>query len=440
MRASVILVSKASPALRQSAESFASGAERALAMSDAPNLRTFLADESFAAIALPGSAPGSAEMAMAAPSEASMFITRGTIEVESASDIPAEQDGVQVFADPQIGSFLTCGGDPALGSNTDVALKLSLAPMHARGLNGSRVALAIVDSGINIAHLRAQGLRPRLDRTNTLAPPGIISPPGAAPVGHGTMCAFDALIAAPRATLLDFPTLRSTTAGGSSMAGLLSDALSAYSFLLGRISSATWTYKGLVINNSWGMYHPSWDFPAGHPGRYSDNPGHPFNIVAGSLAAAGADILFAAGNCGAGCPSPKCMGVVTHTISGANAHASVFTIAGCDTSDARVGYSSQGPGIPGMSAQKPDITSYTHFLGSKYKGSIAPDTGTSAACPVAAGCVAAIRTKRPSKSHPPAVVFNALKATAKKPGPAGWDADLGFGIIQPDAAAASLGA
>jgi hypothetical protein len=42
---------------------------------------------------------------------------------------------------------------------------------------------------------------------------------------------------------------------------------------------------------------------------------------------------------------------------------------------------------------KPDITGYTHFLGSEAFGAGSPDAGTSAACPVAAGCAAALRTK-----------------------------------------------
>ena len=34
-----------------------------------------------------------------------------------------------------------------------------------------------------------------------------------------------------------------------------------------------------MVSNSWGMFDPAWDFPVGHPGNYSDNPNHPFNII-----------------------------------------------------------------------------------------------------------------------------------------------------------------
>ena len=75
----------------------------------------------------------------------------------------------------------------------------------------------------------------------------------------------------------------------------------------------------------------------------------------------------------------------------------VLTVGGCDTNDNLVGYSSHGPSIPLLPnyvpKQKPDITAYTHFLGSKTRRIYQPDTGVSAACPVAAGCVAALRTK-----------------------------------------------
>ncbi len=104
------------------------------------------------------------------------------------------------------------------------------------------------------------------------------------------------------------------------MDGLLSDAILAYSVLLQmmRTPEDQRPYHALVVNNSWGMFHPSWDFPPGHPGRYSDNVNHPFNVIIGSLAGAGADILFAAGNCGSDCPDGRCRGVTSGQITGAS--------------------------------------------------------------------------------------------------------------------------
>src|SRR5690606_32063457 len=127
------------------------------------------------------------------------------------------------------------------------------------------------------------------------------------------------------------------------------------------------------------------------------------------------------------------------SIMGANAHPDVLTLAGCDTDDLRVGYSSQGPAIAGMHQEKPDVTCYTHFLGSEAFGPGAPDSGTSTACPVAAGCVAALRTRVAPAMVPPVNLFAQLRATARQaPGsPAGWNGDYGHGILDPVAAAQS---
>jgi hypothetical protein len=384
------------------------------------------------------------DLAMASADVAPTFVTRGTIDTGSIERMLQENRGIEIFADPEIGLFETphCGL-AAVGTKSDVESKLDVAGLLAKGLDGRRVAVAVMDTGINLAHLRRRGLRPKIDRQIFWAPPGVAHTPGQFAVDHGTMCAFDVLIAAPACTLLDFPILKSTTPGGSAMAGFLSDALLAFSYLNTQRTTASFLrkYKALVVSNSWGMYHPSWDFPVGHPGRYADNPNHPFNIMVGTLARSGADVLFAAGNCGADCPDGRCQGVTAGTVSGANAHPDVLTIAGCDVSDTRVGYSSQGPGIAGMASQKPDLTAYTHFVGSETFGTGTPDSGTSAACPVAAGCIAAIRTKLPTGNTTSKDLFSQLLANAlPKPGPgSGWNKDYGAGVIRPMAVASQFG-
>jgi subtilisin family serine protease len=186
--------------------------------------------------------------------------------------------------------------------------------------------------------------------------------------------------------------------------------------------------RRLVVSNSWGMFSPSWDFPVGHPGNYSDNPAHPFNVIVGSLEAEGVDILFAAGNCGRECPDGRCQ---FHTnqrpICGANSHPKVLCIAGIDYRKRRIGYSSQGPGR--LDAQKPDVSACTAFIGSRvYPGG---DGGTSAACPVAAGVVAAVRSKYPSARISPAKLRALIYKTAEDLGGTGYDPDYGWGAISP---------
>jgi hypothetical protein len=95
-----------------------------------------------------------------------------------------------------------------------------------------------------------------------------------------------------------------------------------------------------------------------------------------------------------------------------------------------------------MPPQKPDITAYTQFLGSKVQRGprgFEPDTGTSAACAVASGCVAALRTSQPPTATDPATMIAVLQATAHPVGGAVPNYDYGYGIVRPVAAGQSLG-
>lgn len=428
---SVLVVLPAESSLRDSAEY--AMVERRFALEAMPaTLPKFCdPDPSFAAIPL-GTGEGTRESFEAIASrESTSYVVRATMDSERLAEATEVGDGVQIFSDPAIGLFRICPGDPPMGTSSDVRGLLQVDALQENGLNGEGVALAIVDTGINLAHLRDKGLAPRLNPHISWSPiSGVRS--GHFPVDHGTMCAFTALIAAPESVLLDFPVLQSRRRGGSIMDGLLSDAILAYSVLLQvmRVPEHQRPYHALVVNNSWGMFHPSWDFPPGHPGRYADNPTHPFNVIVGSLAGAGADILFAAGNCGSDCPDGRCRGLTAGQITGANSHPDILTIAGNDVAHDRVGYSSQGPGT--WHHEKPDLSAYTHFLGSEAFGAGSADGGTSTACPVAAGCMAALRTNRRPSQISPAAIFDALRGTAQQPsGSTGWNPDLGHGIIRP---------
>ena len=370
------------------------------------------------------------------------FVTRGTIDaadLDAVTQATRDPNGeVTIFADPGIGGAVTCGGDPAVGTTGDVQRLLNIGKLRGLGMDGSNVALAIVDNGINLSYLRSRGLVPRLDYHASWTPQ-VAVPPGAAPVDHGTMCAYDALIAAPKATLLDHAVLRTTRAGGSVMDGVLSDAVQSFGVLLRlmMLPREERFFHSLVVSNSWGMFHPSWDFPPGHPGRYFENPAHPFNRIVESLAAQGADILFAAGNCGPACPDGRCLPIPVNAndrrISGANGHPDVLCVAGVDTNKDLVGYSTHGPGA--LSHDKPDLAAYTHFLGSEAFGRGVPDSGTSTACPVAAGVLAALRTLYPysagNANRSPATVRQYLRAQSVQPAgvPPGWNAQTGDGII-----------
>jgi hypothetical protein len=447
MRVPVILVVPADQHFRESAVAAAANMGAGIDPGQAPAYPGVELDARFAPVPLGSAQAGGIVLEAMGPLDSQQFAIRGHIDADDQAKLPTMAGDAQIFADPEIRPMLTCGGTPPVGDAASVAARLGVPQLQAKQLSGARVAVAVVDTGLNLTYLQKKlGYAPLLDAAASWQPPGTPPPaPGAWPVNHGTMCAFDILIAARDTTLVDFPVLSAHYPGGGSvMSGTLSGALAAYGLMLGSWANGPLqNYQALVASNSWGIFHPSWDFPAGHPGRYCDNPNHPFNVQLGTLSRAGIDVVFAAGNCGAPCADGRCQGRTTGTIMGASAMQEVLTIAGCDTNDQRVGYSSQGPSIPNMYQQKPDVTSYTHFLGSEAFGAGTPDSGTSAACPVTAGCVAALRSSPkipPRTTMPPAMLFGVLRQHARaKPGPQrAWNGDYGFGIVDPVAVATAL--
>ena len=434
------------------------GGEPALDLTAAPKLAAIDLDASFSPVPLPAIAERELEAVgeiddplesteVDLSLEASTYIVRGTVDEKELDALRAEADKsravVGVYADVSIEPMLVCPGSPALGTDADVERLLCTKRLHRCHLDGTGVLVAIVDTGFNVAYLNSKGKTPTFDASRSWAAnPGGITP-GAAAVNHGTMCAYDVCIAAPNCTLLDVPLLRPLSAppGGSLMSGLLSDAVKAYSHLLGVMTAPRrpGECRSLVVSNSWGMFHPSWDFAPGTPGNYSDNPLHPFNKIVVTLAKAGADILFAAGNCGVDCPDGRCgtPPVTTKAIYGANSSPAVTCVAGVDTTKLRAGYSAIGPGR--LAKRKPDISGYTHFLGS---GVYPADGGTSAATPVVAGVVAAVRSGRPFDPTIPATrptaIRSLLTSTAEDLGTTGYDFKHGYGVVNGCALATKL--
>jgi hypothetical protein len=418
-------------------------------------------DPTFPPIAIgqgPKSRAEDALQSMLAPDNKTKFLLAGTLRDGAHADKP-DKKGDVLYADPALAPLLspcppTCGTSRYVGDADTVRHNLKCDVLHNQGLDGTGVAIAIVDSGIYLPRLelllgqflpKARAIK--LDAANSWQPPGMVTKPGFQRVGHGTMCAYDALIAAPNATLLDYPMLMVRRLGDHRTTGSVAAAIQAYFNLI-----LTWTlrphaYKALVVSNSWGIFNRTLeDFPPGDPRRFIDNPDHVFRLIIRMLIRAGADVVFCGNNCGnasncaGGCASRTCLGERNGTIMGANAYSEVLTVGGCDTDDKVVGYSSRGPSIANMPQEKPDLVAYTHFLGSRIVGAKIPDTGVSAACPVAAGCVAALRTRFKPDAVKSARLFEVLRNTARRPagGPPGWRPDDGRGIIDPVAALAAL--
>jgi hypothetical protein len=449
---SVIVVLNKQPALIESALAVREGRRPRIDIREVVLPHGFVIDPTFPAVPLGREQPGVFAPDSFLPQRSEIFAVRAFFETDDPAKIPHQVGDARIFSDPIVEPFLTCGGDPAVGNIGDVRAKLDTSLLWRHGLDGTGVAVAIVDKGINLAYLTTKlGTQPRLDVAKSWAPAGAPAAPGQYPISHGTACAYDALIAAPNLTLLDYPYLAQPQ--GQTLGSSLAVAFQAYSQLLSDwlfrkfpadlvsnyVRRGLGDHAALVVNNSWGVLNQNVDLPQGSPGRYIDNPYHPFQLIVSALALAGADIAFAAGDCGVECPNPQCGGT-TGSIMGANASAAVLSLAGCDTNDVRVGYSSQGPSIANMPPQKPDVTAYTHFRGSEVRGTGIPDGGTSAACAVATGCIAAVRTRASPSNISPAALFDLLRKTGRQvAGPHGWNKDYGHGIINPVLAARTIG-
>ncbi|TDD32133.1 peptidase S8 [Nonomuraea terrae] len=359
-------------------------------------------DTAFAPVTVPRPAGDPLSLRPLDVSDDACVLVRGTI-CDDGPDRPPTP-GVAVYADPAIEAVPVRGDGPPVGDWHDVERLLNVAGLHAEGLDGDGVALAVLDTGIDGAHAAR-----RLGRSVTLDAGsrwGASARPGESATGHGTMSAFDALIAAAHATVIDLPVL------SPGRGALLSDALSALARLRTALEAQPEQSRALVVSNGWTAVAP--DLPAGHPGGYSGNAAHPFNLMVSALDRAGADVVFAAGDHG-------------RPIAGACSHPKALSVGAVDVNGDRLGYSSQGPGR--LTARKPDVCAYAHFAGSAAFGADEPDAGTAAAAAVAAGLVAAVRTRWPASRLSPAELRALLRRTAEDRSEAGFDYDYGYGSV-----------
>src|SRR5256712_8167318 len=351
---------------------------------------------------------------------ADTYVVRVEFDAEAAIDRlrrGRHPEIVGVFAAPAVSPFPSAYcRDAPVGATADVARRLGVPALRRAGLTGGGVHVAVVDTGIDGSRIPVAG---------GWAPiPGYV--PGSSAPNHGTMVAYDVRIAAPDAQIFDYALLKSQA---GTWAAFLSDGIAAFADLVERVHAAPGRW---VINNSWGLFDRANDAPIGSPENYSANPDHPFNQVTGALVAAGADVVFAAGHCGADFPDGRRRARDTGpgaSIHGANSHPDIFTVAAVTVTDRRLGYSSQGPGA--LYSRKPDVAGLSHFAGS---GIYPADGGTSAASPVAAGVAAALRQRFATDRLAAAPLQGLLQRTARDLQGDGGDYDLGYGVI--DAAAA----
>jgi subtilisin family serine protease len=352
------------------------------------------------------------------PAEAAYRLSESASVVAAWSDLPVSRV-VGISSD-----------DPPRGNASKVAELLGVGDLHASGMDGGGVNVAVVDTGFSHARVAGKG------RTNPfVSSPGRPCVDGGDLPGqhdhedHGAMCAWNVGIAAPKATLLDFGVL--CCPGQTEV--FLSDLATCYMDIRDFARSSK---HPLVVTNSWEVLDPGDDLPEGDPGRYYDNPGHYINLLADELETVGVDMVFAAGNCGPGGDSQRCSSLTGWpTIGGLNSHRSVLTVGAADVVDREpADFSSVGPGA--IEPQKPDVLGYSHYSGFLDPG---PDSGTSTAAPLVAGVLAAVRTKWPPGQVPPPALRELVRQTATKISASRPDYSAGWGIIDPPGLIASLG-
>jgi serine protease AprX len=321
--------------------------------------------------------------------------------------------GVTVFENPQlwlIDDGVDCS--PFLPAVTEplIQRRLGVDTIWNEGFSGEEVVVGILDAGVNGDAYPVEG---------GFSPPGA-QEPGLAPItSHGSMCAADVLLAAPSSTLYDYPFL------GNPLAG---DALTMFQAVLEQRRRDGTPH---LTTNSYGMVSVPPREQAPHHPIYDLN--HPLHRKIREVVASGAPVLFAAGNCGLPCPSGKCLessigpGISIH---GSNSLTEVITVAAVSGRGQRIGYSSQGPGM--FDRRKPDIACYSHFFGNfgpgRPGGLAQPfDNGTSAATPVAAGVAALLISAFGPLTGD--AVKEAFIAGAVPIGDAGWNPEVGFGVV-----------
>jgi subtilisin family serine protease len=361
-------------------------------------------------------------------------------DVRVAIDLPTGRASVWC---PKDGSF------PLFG-DLDLALaqmRASAAPLNARGQN---VNVVIVDQGINkdVLAQRVPGANfvggwytPEFDKGGPSGPFNLIPPGGwrddglGSTVTHGTKMASLVLAVAPQARILDLALLPSHILNLNGPGGFLSWAVAAYWML---VATILWlrrffpAYSGpWVLNNSWAVYNLSTDFPPGDPRNYGSNPAHPLNLAVAAAPQASIDVVFAAGNCGQFCPDSRCgarqIGPA-RSIYGVAAIKDVLTVAAVRGDETWLGYSSQGPADPNFGSVKPDLCAPSQFAaGGDWNRSF---TGTSSACALTAGAVAARRSRVLPATQPPAALRVHAVATARRvANQAGTDERRGAGMI-----------
>jgi subtilisin family serine protease len=269
--------------------------------------------------------------------------------------------------------------------------------------------------------------------------------------GHAHMIARNILSVAPAATIWDVPLLADELPGPSQISVAEALCYNIYRDITRGYkpgASDEWGNRvGLpegpwILVNAWSVLDPMrvWGGFGRRWRSYFADANHYFIKDMARLSRHGIDVVFAAGNCGAPSAMPRCSEAATGaglSIHGVNAHACVLTVGAVRVDGVPMGHSAQGPGTLTTSHagcadreddfyNKPDICAPSHFRedGDGYT----TNTGTSAACGIAAGMLAALRSVEVAgKRRSPPEMRKLLREAASHPY-RGWHPRYGWGI------------
>jgi hypothetical protein len=288
---------------------------------------------------------------------------------------------------------------------------------------GHNVNVVIVDQGLDQSALGSSyGGGWQVGNSMPGAPPS--PPPGSVRRSHGMMIAHNIRKVAPDAKLFDVPLVPPQVTLNHAF---LSLADAAYQKILADIAlwrlgsgplSGAW-----ILVNPWGIFDRKSEVPRGY---YTENPHNHFNRLVVRAVQENIDVVFAAGNCGQFCPDHRCGASDRgpgYSIWGANSLDPVVTVGAVRTDGMWVGYSSQGPGQSRLGTQKPDFCAASQFTENDDAFSI--NTGTSAACGLTCGVVAALRSRWDQNKVSPGQLKSILNNTARKPRGLSWNNPLG---------------
>lgn len=351
-------------------------------------------------------------------------IIRGEITTLNWKKLSEHSLVIKVFRDTPI-QPASCNCSSYRASNLlptikDVRRHLDVESIWKEGFRGKGIVVGIVDSGIDVIGKSEKGIFSNVidgfSSTNSWGDKSDWN-------NHGNMVTYDLLGIAPDVKVYD---IRITELYYPNR---ISQVVKAYRWAIDRFEKDGTPH---ILNNSWAVYDKQYDL------RYAMDKNHLFTRIVVKAVDIGIKVLFAAGNCGCNCSKflSRCKGYTGggNSIWGANGHNSVMTIAAVNIQnnmEEYIDYSSKGPSS--LDKYKPDFSAISHFKGynkglSVKGGGSYCDTGTSAACPVAAGVVALLLQQNGKLSQ--SEIKDYLTVTAESLGQ-GWNYHIGHGIIRP---------